>query len=204
MKAGRRRDAWPTCTELDKLEAAIAAGDKSPALLYAIIYGVWATTSGRTISATRGEKILVELLTEPALNGEHLAAMAPRDLGRVLHGPTLLLAICAHPQVRDRTVIDALWGAPQATAVAAGAVLPAAINWVRRELDRKELPGPRMWYVDDALEAQILTTAARWAAWAGTDPARTAFLAHGSFAFTCEDELLHAGGALTASAGRTP
>jgi len=124
--------------------------------------------------------------------------MAPQALGLLLHGPGLLLAICAHPRVRGRTVIDVMRDAPQATAA----------PWVRcypRRSTGQPLNRPQEAARPSTVARRRRARGAnpdncpRWTAWAGTDPARTAFLAHTSFAFTDENELLDAGCAITAA-----
>jgi len=182
------------------LAAVISRAHKSPALIAHLVTNI--SESGRTLTGM--ENLLLTLLADPNVSEENIHAIAA--LGTHLSlSSTLLSAICAHPRANTRIIIDAIWRSAYSTAeqVAAttGMLLVAATNWVNARAERSI--ENRLWYADDAIETQILTTTHAWTTWAGTDPGRTAFLTTSSPSFTSENELLAAGAALTWPAAAT-
>jgi len=181
------------------LDAAISRAHKSPTLIAHILSNISDAAQFQLWFADV-EDMLLALLADPGCNEENVHAIA-RLHARLSLSPALLSKICVHPLVPRRTVIDTLWRSSTATAeqvgTTTGLLLVAAVNWVSARADRNDRLGRGLWYVDDELEAQILTTTHTWTTWAGTDPGRVAFLAASSAAFTNEDELLAAGAALT-------
>jgi len=186
------------------LDAVISRAHKSPALIAHILSNI--SEASQFVTFADMEDLLLGLLADPGANAENIHAISLLG-ARLCLGPALLSEICVHPRAAQRTVIDTIWRSPNRTAEQAGAatglLLVAAVNWVSRHVDRGDRLSRGLWYVDDDLEAQILTTADTWATWAGADPTRAAFLAASSYAFTNEDELFSAGSALYAAASAT-
>jgi len=107
--------------------------------------------------------------------------------------PALLAALCTHPNADDDVVIRAFWGAgrPLAEKVArtTGLLLPLAIAYVARQLERVYTPVPD--YAVDHIQA----VHARWTRWVGQDQTRTSFLLSSALDFTDEDDMFAAGDA---------
>ena len=200
--------AGPTTTrEQDRLERGIfnatdfAAGmshpHKSSQLLRALC--VYITDNSYTSTATlagidRNTGDLLRLLTEPGLSTDDLTLVtnlvgfyrAPR--------PVLLAAVCAHPNAGFEVTAAVLWrrATPaQCAEIAASSdtLLAIAISWCKTWSGYRDIASGHC-------RRQILATCDRWTTWAGTDPARRAFLIAYSGAFTAQDDLLAAGDAL--------
>jgi len=189
----------------ERLTEVMSRPDKSPTLIDALIGGLrrgWGPY--RALSDEDVAQLLMSLLEEPALttrNVRNLAHFAVADLPR--HAE-LLTAICVHPVADNDAVITAVWYATGPTAqdiaVATGLLLPAAVNWVSREVDRATC-GHRDWAVSSASRKRATQVAQRWEAWAGTDRNLVLFLVTSSFTFTDEDDLFAAGRAVCAAPG---
>jgi len=92
-----------------------------------------------------------------------------------------------------------------AVATATGDTLPLVVNWVVRELERKEILGRRDAYATPAQRSRITAIASAWRrSCAGKRGMHEFLLAHAA-SFTHEATLLAAGAALCASpAGSDP
>jgi len=186
-----------------EMDAAMARNPKGPVLLGALLD--FFTDAGAGLGL---DDHIVELLAEPALTAPHLASATTVMYRR--HGPAyarLAAAICSHRLASPHTIIGALWNAQaplhQDIARARGDLLPVATGWVRRtEPDDTGYANVRE-LAAGAKGALIADTAATWSRWAGTAPARTAFLIASCGAFDTCEQLLAAGAAVTAAPART-
>ena len=185
------------------LDAAMLMTDKSPALLGRLILTI--VTGHLTRNHDDGDAMLSALMGEPALDARGLREMAQSMRGRGGTTPDILTAICTHPRVDPYTVIDALWKSPQpaaqAVARAGGSLLPAAINWVGRQVDAKTAPGLRLGSPDNEQSALIRALTSAWATRCEGNHALGAFIANAAFSFTDENELFAAGYAISAPPG---
>ena len=176
-------------------DAALSRPHKSTAMLAAL--SIYVTDSSYA-DLDANTAMLVALLGEPDL---HPATV--QGIARVMrfHGnprTPLLMAVCAHPSIEAAALAAVLWRAtPQqslAVALATRKLGVAAIAWVRARAGYAGGPTPT------ELES-VAQTRARWAYWAGADPARLAFLLTSSHAFEQEDDMLDAGAAMCADPG---
>ena len=202
--------AHPSVTEADiaaagihtvaGLDAAMSRSPKGPVLLRALI---GALTTGQDWPAEARQqriRLLTTLLSEhPELPLEYLRATRPALALWASPGYAgFVTALATHPGADAALVVNAVWGASSdvATAVARtrGDLLSVAACWIRAKTARKV-------FSDKATAAQVgvaAATAATWAAWAGTDPDRRAFLINCWDEFADQDTMLAAGAAMCA------
>ena len=191
----------------DQLVAAVAYPNKSPALIRALIE--LADGGGYPYSFVDGDLIMLPLLDEPTLTLENLRAVV---VGRTRPGwpwSRVLAAACAHPLADTDVVIDALWHAPPTAvvevAVATADLLPLVVNWVVRELERKEITGLHHEHASPDQRARIAAIAWTWRKSCAQNRGLHEFLLAHATSFTDEATLLAAGAALCASpAGSDP
>jgi len=147
-------------------------------------------------------KHLLLLLALPAVTAQHLRTLAEVAVQGLPPAAELLAALCVHPLADSKTVITALWYASgrtqQNVALVTGQLLPAALNWVSREVDRVQ-GGHHDWQISHGQRRRVMEAERRWADWAGADRAMTSFLVTSSFTFTDEADLFAAGRAISAS-----
>ena len=186
-----------------RFAAVMARADKSSALLGHIIDAVVVYGQvGLPVTAD----MLLPLLSEPALSEQDLQGMSELA-AQIGSAHRLRAGICAHARVHPRTVIDVVWQAPARVSAdisaATGTLLPAATDWVKRELGRAGLGHESLWYVSADQYNKIMATVRRWESWARRNTGRWAFLSANSFAFTDEDEMFAAGAAVLAAPSHT-
>ena len=202
--------AHPSVTEADirdvgihtvaGLDAAMSRTPKGPILLRTLI-GALTTGHAWPAAAKHRCSMLATLLTEhPELPLGYLQATQPALVRRTSPGyPAFVTALATHPGADAELVISAVWNAP--TDVAAqvartrGDLLSIAACWVRPKTVRQYCSSR----TTPAETALIVAAAATWAAWAGTNPDRTAFLINCWDEFTDQDSMLAAGEAVCAS-----
>ena len=210
--AGRRNDAItlyadPGTPEASVIRAGIHSREavgavmrrqaKGPALIAALIVAGARTTR---IGSRGFDRLLVALLREPALRAGHLRAMALALTGPSFGSWETIGAVCAHRLADAETVADALWNArlriTRGVAAAGGSLLPGAVDWVSRELDRKEIAGVRLARPDAHQAGRIAATLRRWETRCAHSAALRSFVAANSFTFTREDAMFAAGAGL--------
>jgi len=193
---------------VDALDVAVAAPNKTPARISAIIEGIDAL--GGVDAVTGGEAALAVLLAETTLQPDDLTniveLISSCDVSMAKR-TALLTDVCGHPCASDNTVIGALWSAPRsiATTIAAttGALLPATLDWVRRQLDRDEIGGPYMWDPSRAQHARIVATVQRWKNRTRGHDSLAAFIAAHSSSFNDEETMFAVGTALCSTPAAT-
>jgi len=188
--------------------AGMAVPHKSSALLRALCvyitdnsYTASYTARGNLAGIDRNSADLLALLAEPGLSTADLTSIANLVDFYAEPRPVLLAALCAHPGAGVEVTAGVLWrrATPaQCAAIAAScdSLLATAISWWRTF-------GPYRDITSGHCRERILATCERWTTWAGTDPARRAFLIAHSGAFVGQGDLLAAGDALCAPATST-
>jgi len=209
MDAGLLAD--PAVTEADiaavgirtneALDAAMSRNPKGLVLLRALISAL--TTGQDWPAEARQQRIpmLTTLLTEhPELPLEHLRAMRPALALWASPGYAgFVAALAAHRCADAALVVGAVWNSPAELAAqiarTRGDLLPVAACWIRAKTVRKV-------FSNKATAAQVgvaAATAATWAAWAGANPDRRAFLINCCDEFTDQNTMLAAGAAVCAA-----
>jgi len=198
-------------TRADHLAAVMSRPSKGTRLIAAIISGVRDNAYPYSQSREHRTSLLTTLLAEPALTYDQLHTICEIAVRDLLSDPDLLAAVCARPG-HPHTFVHALWGISTEgarTIAEAGyargseeAMLAAAINWVRRDADRRR-SGYRGWAVTSGDRQQIDETLERWTWATRGNPALAAFVTTSSFAFTDEDDLFAVGRAICAQPPRS-
>ena len=188
--------------------AGMSAPHKSSALLRALCvyitdnsYTSSATVRGNVAGIDRNSADLLALLAEPGLSTADLTSIANLVDFYAEPRPVLLAALCAHPGAGLEVTAGVLWRRATPAqcadiAVSCDSLLATAISWWRTF-------GPYRDITSGHCQERILATCERWTTWAGTDPARRAFLIAHSGAFVGQGDLLAAGDALCAPATST-
>jgi len=205
--------ADPATTEAFIIEAGILSRERLAAVMSRPVMGpelitvlVDAAAEGRlpysTFSDAALAKHLLVLLALPEVTAQHVRTLAQAAIQGLPPDAELLSALCVHPLADTKTVITALWYATGRThrsvAAATGQLLPAALNWVSREVDRVQ-GGHHDWQISHGQRRRVMETQRRWANWAGADRSMISFLVASSFSFTNETDLFAAGRAISAS-----
>jgi len=184
------------------LDAAMSRTPKGPILLRTLIS---ALTTGHSWPADASQHrctMLATLLTEhPELPLGYLQATQPALVRRASPGYIgFVTALATHPGADAVLVVNAVWGASSDVAAAVartrGDLLSVAACWVRPKTVRGWSPALK---ATPDVVALVVATAATWAAWAGTNPDRTAFLINCWNEFTDQDSMLAAGEAVCAA-----
>ena len=182
------------------LDAAMGRTPKGPILLRTLI---GALTVGHTWPAADQARyvMLTTLLTEhPELTPENLRAMRPALVRSAAPGHAeFVTTLASHPSADAALVVRAVWNATAEVAAQVartrGDLLSIAACWVRpKTATRRGWTAPP----GTGLVALAVSTATTWAAWAGTNPDRRAFLINCWNEFTDQDSMFAAGEAVCA------
>ena len=181
----------------EAVAAAMRRPTKGPALIAALIVAGAETTR---VGSRGFDRLLVALPVEPELRAVDLRAMAHALTGAAFGSWETIGAVCAHHLADAETVVDALWNAPlritRGVAAAGGRLLPGAVDWVGRELERGEISGVRLARPDVFQRGRIAATIRRWETGSAGSAGLRSFVATNSFTFTREDDLFAAGARL--------
>jgi len=187
--------SWGICTRAD-FTAAMSRTNKSGHLFTALSRFITG------LSLTDADKLMTSRVSRPGLCAADLDDIVTL-MGWAGHTtPSVLTAVCSHPRIARATLAKVLCVAgvdiAHDVAEATGSLLPAAIWWVRANIETAPAAKDSLALIDQ--------THARWTSWAGTDPGRFSFLLNTSFAMAGagrEDDMLAAGDAILTAGART-